>query len=425
MTIPPATVRLRLTALYGGLFLGLGMILLAITYWLFAGQLQSRRPLSPLTRPNIGPPRRVEARETFQRVQDALAQQRAEALRELLVQSAVALAIVSLIAVALGWVVAGRVLRPLRDITATARRLSTHNLDERINLRGPRDELKELADTFDAMLARLAAAFEAQRRFVANASHELRTPLTVQRAAVDVALADPNPTVDSLRTMARRIRRGTQNHERLVASLLTLARSERGIERYEDADLADVVRGALAAAQPEIAERGLRVTSELRTAPVRGDPVLLERLAANLVDNAVRHNVDGGWLDVRTALGDGAALLRVVNSGPVIPPDTVGALFEPFRRRAPDRTGRGQGHGLGLSIVAAITAAHRGTCAANPRPDGGIEITVSLTNESIRPVAAYKPVVGPAEVASSPRRRRTKNALIERQRGESCRQQES
>jgi signal transduction histidine kinase len=229
------------------------------------------------------------------------------------------------------------------------------------------------------MLARLAAAFEAQRRFVANASHELRTPLTAQRAAVDVALADPHPTVDSLRTMAKRIRRGTQQHEHLIASLLTLAHSERGIERYQVVDLGDVLRGILVAETKD-----LQLTCELRAAPVRGDPVLLERLAANLIDNAVRHNTPGGWIHVRTWLdgevGSGGvintAVLHVANSGPVIPAEVGQTLFEPFRRMA--RTADNQGHGLGLSIVAAITVAHHGTCRAWPRPDGGLDITVTL-----------------------------------------------
>src|SRR5919197_3156676 len=213
------SIRLRLTALYGGLFLAVGAVLLAITYGLFARQLErsgagggvpARGPVPPAFLPPAQQQTIESVREHLQR---ALAEQRADALHQLLQQSSEALGIVSVIAVALGWIMAGRVLRPLRDITATARRLSTDTMDERINLRGPRDEIRELADTFDAMLGRLAAAFEAQRRFVANASHELRTPLTVQRAAVDVALADPRPTVASLRTMGERIQRATRHHE--------------------------------------------------------------------------------------------------------------------------------------------------------------------------------------------------------------------
>jgi signal transduction histidine kinase len=371
---PPATVRLRLTALYGGLFLLVGTVLLTITCVLFARQLQG--PGTPHRAISVpaGPPFLPGIEDLRKRVSDALAQQRADALRELIVQSGLALALVSVAAVALGWIVAGRVLRPLRDITATARRLSTHNLDERIALPGPRDELKELADTFDAMLGRLAAAFEAQRRFVANASHELRTPLTVQRAAVDVALADPRPTVESFRTMAERIRAATERHEHLVASLLTLAHSERGVEHYEEVDLAESARSALATAGPL---GDLEIRHELYPALVRGDPALLDRLAANLIDNAVRHNHPGGLIEVRTGTQGGVATLRVVNTGPVVPPEEVGALFEPFRRLTPGRTGK-DGHGLGLSIVAAVTAAHHGTRTACSRPGGGLDVTIAF-----------------------------------------------
>ncbi|MGP3936649.1 sensor histidine kinase [Nonomuraea sp. KM88] len=386
---PAATIRLRLTVLYGGLFVAVGVLLLTITYGLFAQQLQARgrgvpRPDPPVLTPHPNDPGSIR-----ERIVEALAQQRAEALSELLTQSVLALALVSVVATALGWVMAGRVLGPLRDITAAARRLSTHNLDERINLRGPRDELKELADTIDAMLGRLAAAFEAQRRFVANASHELRTPLTVQRAAVDVALA--RPSLESLLTMARRIRAATRRHEHLIASLLTLARSERGIERYQPADLAAAVRDALATAAGDIELKGLRLAHALAPAPLSGDPVLLERLAGNLVENAVRHNVEGGWIDVRTEAGPGSVTLHVANGGARVAPEAVAALFEPFRRHAPDRArGAGQGHGLGLSIVAAITHAHLGRYAARAREGGGLEVSVTLPRAAHAPVPAAK-----------------------------------
>ncbi|WP_165977197.1 sensor histidine kinase [Nonomuraea diastatica] len=390
---PAATIRLRLTVLYGGLFVAVGVLLLTITYGLFARQLQAPgrgtgrgvpRPDPPVLSPHANDPGSIR-----ERIVEALAQQRAEALSELLTQSVLALALVSIVATALGWVMAGRVLGPLRDITAAARRLSTHNLDERINLRGPRDELKELADTIDAMLGRLAAAFEAQRRFVANASHELRTPLTVQRAAVDVALA--RPSLESLLTMARRIRAATRRHEHLIASLLTLARSERGIERYDPVDLAAAVRDALAEAAGDIELKGLRLAHALAPTPLSGDPVLLERLAGNLVENAVLHNAEGGWIDVRTEAGPGSVTLHIANSGARVAPEAVAALFEPFRRHAPDRAGgTGQGHGLGLSIVAAITHAHLGRYAAKAREGGGLEVSVTLPRGVRAPVPAVK-----------------------------------
>jgi signal transduction histidine kinase len=383
---PPTTVRLRLTALYGGLFLVVGVILVAITYALVARQLHAGAsappaPIAPASLPipdGLPQPQQDLIEQLQQQTAQALAQQRADALHQLLVQSAVALGVASVIAVALGWILAGRVLRRLRDITATARRLSTSNLNQRINLHGPRDELKELADTFDAMLTRLAAAFDAQRRFVANASHELRTPLTVQAAAVDVALADPHPTIQSLRTMAERIRAATRRHEHLIASLLTLARSQRGVEHHQQVDLADAVQTALATARSDIQARRLKVSCQLRPSVVLGDPALLERLAANLVDNAVRHNLPGGWIAAQTASDGATVTLQVANSGAALPADVAAALFEPFRRHTPARVADESGHGLGLSIVAAITTAHHGSCTAHPRPDGGLEVTVTL-----------------------------------------------
>ncbi|WBB62381.1 HAMP domain-containing sensor histidine kinase [Streptomyces sp. WMMC500] len=398
------SLRLRLTALYGGLFLVAGVALLAITYALVAGRL-NRRGSGP---PDLGPlPEPWEGgRGPFgtggdgdpapgERLSDGLdllreltgeaaARQREEALDQLLVQSAIALGITAVLAIGLGWVVAGRALRPVRAITATARRLSTHNLDERIGLHGGGGELKELADTFDAMLSRLAAAFEAQRRFAANASHELRTPLTVQRAAIDVALA--HPTTESLTAMAMRVRASTERHERLIAGLLMLARSQAGVAAREEVDLATLAAAALTTAtsttgsQAEGGHKAAGPTAERRLGAARlsGDPVLLERLAVNLVDNAVRYNVPGGRLTVETH-GDGrSAVLRVANTGPAVPQQDVAALFEPFRRLVPDRTGPPTGFGLGLSIVAAVCAAHDGTCVARAREEGGLDVTVTL-----------------------------------------------
>jgi signal transduction histidine kinase len=365
------TVRLRLTALYGGLFLLGGVALLAVTYVLTARRL-AEQPFSPL-QPKVQLPAGMPS-FVVDMIQRARKQQTDQALHELLVQSAIALAIVVVIALVLGWLVAGRVLRPLREITTTAHRLSTRNLNERINLRGPHDELKELADTIDAMLDRISTAFEAQRRFVANASHELRTPLTVQRAALDVALADPEPTVSALRTMGQRIRTATEAQEHLIGGLLTLARSEQGIEQYERVDLAEVAHEAIAA----LDHHGLRISSRLGQAQLYGDATLIERLAVNLVENAARHNGENGWIDIETGWADGAASLRVANSGPRVPPGQVPLLFEPFRRHPAGRTADGTGHGLGLSIVAAIVAAHHGRYDAAARPDGGLDIVVSL-----------------------------------------------
>jgi signal transduction histidine kinase len=273
---------------------------------------------------------------------------------------------------------AGRVLRPIQDMTATARRLSDTNLHERLALEGPRDELKELADTFDGLLGRLESAFESQRRFVANASHELRTPLAIQRTVVDVALADPDATPDELRSMAVSVRDAVDRSEGLIDGLLLLARSQQGAGPTEPVDLAGVVSTALDQAVGEIAGAGLHVRRDLQPAVVTGNRVLLERLAVNLVQNAVRHNVEGGWMEVVTGRSGDRARLTVHNGGHPVPPEQVAGLFEPFRRLGPDRVDGGRGHGLGLSIVQAVATAHDGTIEAAARPDGGLSVTVEL-----------------------------------------------
>jgi signal transduction histidine kinase len=398
---PPVTIRLRLTALYSGLFLAAGGLLLTLAYLLVEHQLNQRFGSGMLAASDGGilhPSMRSgshgssslgegkyftspQARELVAaQLKAAVDRQRTSVLHQLLIQSGLGLAIVAVAAVGVGWLMAGRALRPLRDIIATARRLSTRNLSERISLPGPQDELKEVADTIDEMLGRLAAGFEAQRRFVANASHELRTPLTVQRAAIDVALSDPHPTIESLRAMAARVRVATERHERLIDSLLMLAGGERGVQRYEPVDLAQAVQNALTAAQPAIEDRRLRVTSSLRPAALDGDRDLLAGLAANLVDNAVKYNVAGGEIHVETATDGSRVALSISNTGPELPADMVGQLFQPFRRHAPDRTVTGprRGFGLGLSIVAAITDAHRGVYQASARQGGGLSIAVTF-----------------------------------------------
>lgn len=270
-------------------------------------------------------------------------------------------------------------LQPLQDITVAAQRLSAERLDARIDLAGPQDELKQLADTFDDMLARLEAAFEAQRRFVADASHELRTPLAVMRTEVEVALADPDASAEDLREAAVVVRDATVRADRLVDSLLLLAQSERmqGPSVRERVELPEVGAQALAAVAGEIEERGLNVATSWGPAAALGDRGLLERLAGNLVENAVRHNVDGGWLRVDTGVVDGRARLEVSSSGGVIAPGEVAGLFEAFRRHGTARTAR-RGAGLGLAIVRAVAELHGGTARASARPDGGLVVTVDL-----------------------------------------------
>jgi signal transduction histidine kinase len=358
------TVRLKMTLLYAGVVFVAGALLLSVSYVLVRQNLTNPSNLRNLPADNWT--YNVAAQHEI--AQDALARLRT--------QYVIALATMTGLSVLLGWALAGRMLRPLQRITATAKRVSQDNLDERIGLEGPRDELKELADTFDGMLGRLSGAFASQRRFVANASHELRTPLTVIRTELEVTLADPNATTAELRTMAETVRDATLATERLIQALLTLARSEGGIQRRDDFDLADAARLALAQTGTEAAACHVDMSPTLDPAPVRGDRRLLERLVANLVENAVRHNRDGGSVEVRTGRAAGRSTVEVRNDGDVIPSDALGSLLEPFQRL--DRGARGDGVGLGLSIVRSVAEAHGGSVELHARPAGGLVVRVAL-----------------------------------------------
>ena len=298
-------------------------------------------------------------------------------LAKLLAFWALGLGVMTVASGGLGWYISGRLLRPVREITETARRASEQHLGERLALTGPRDELKELADTFDDMLERLDAAFATQRRFVANASHELRTPLTVMRTAIDVTLAKPSPTAAQLTDMAVRVRRSIDKAESMIEALLTIAVSDQGKLSTEFTDLATMAEDAIDAATPAIERLNLRVDAQLDPAEITGDPQLLERMISNLVDNAVRHNEPGGWIRLRTGRGAAAAYLEIANSGPFIPDDAVSSLFEPFRRMEA-RTGARDGVGLGLSIARSVVTAHHATVTASSQPAGGLDISVQI-----------------------------------------------
>ncbi len=287
--------------------------------------------------------------------------------------SAIALAVIAVAGLGVSWVVAGRMLRPLRTLTAATRRISQDRLHERVALTGPQDELKELADTFDAMVTRLEASFASQRRFVADAAHELRTPLAIVRTGAEVHLAKRHATAEQWAAMARRALTATGRAERLLDGLLALARSDSGAIAAEPHDLAVAAAAALADADPEAETAGLTVTADLRPAPVTGDPVLLDRLVSNLVDNAVRHNAPGGWVAVTTGPG---GTVTVRNGGDPVPPAELDRLFEPFQRMAPGSTG------LGLAIVRSIVRAHGGTVVASPNPGGGLTVTVTVPQPS-------------------------------------------
>jgi signal transduction histidine kinase len=452
LRLPRRTVRLRLTVLYGSLFLVCGAALLGVTYILVehalpgpvlvsarsgpggaaggsvsigTGQPTTGQPTTgqsitglpaggqPVTgqsvatppvpgqpirrtfsqacagRPPTGVGLPATPRETCAYLTRALRAQRSAELGQLLTDCGIALAIMALASIGLGWLVAGRVLRPLRTITAAAQRVSASSLNHRLALAGPDDELRELGETFNGLLARLESSFGAQRQFVANASHELRTPLARQRTLVEVALADPQRSARSLQAACERVLAAGAQQEHLIESMLTLARSQRGLDRREPVDLRAVAGTAVETYDQEARQRGVRVGAALGPAAAFGDARLIERLAVNLVDNALRHNAaDGsspGWVEVTTGTRAGGSYLTVANSGRPVPPAEIGRLFEPFQRLGAERTstahttsadGTRDGHGLGLSIVAAIAAAHDARLTARPLPAGGLTVEV-------------------------------------------------
>jgi len=406
--LPRRTVRTKLTLLYGGLFLVCGIGLLATTYVLlqhtntsvfqaspenilairpdgstFVVNPDSNQPLAEDTQSDPAsvtspPPNGTLNPQQAKAAHDLEAKNANSKNRAFLTRSGAALALMFAVSLGLGWLVAGRILRPVRIITTSTRQISAANLHRRLALQGPGDELKELGDTIDDLLTRLEASFQSQRRFVANASHELRTPLTLLRLVVQVALADPDATVESLRTAHERVLNTTYQQEQLINALLTLARGERGLDRRQPVDLTDMTTEILLTRETEADRRGLRLTTHLDDAHTLGDPHLIERLVVNLVDNALRHNTASGRIEVSTTSRAGAAVLSVTNTGPVVPADQVSRLFQPFQRLDPDRTHHDGGLGLGLSIVQAIATAHSATISAHPHTEGGMEITVAF-----------------------------------------------
>ena len=385
---PRPTARLRLTLLYGGLFTQAGAGLLGFTYWLFdhatAGKQIVPKPPANSARKVNSWHKATECNlihPACSRYLPVQQTQPAHYLHTLLAQSGIALAVMAALAFALGWVVAGRVLRPVRTITATARAISATSLHQRLTLTGPDDEFNELAATLNGLLARLEASFTAQRHFVASASHELRTPLTLDHTLLQLALRNPRTSIEQWRTTGQELLESGQQQQRLLEALLTLATSEAGLSNREPADLSEAAAASLHATRPQASQQHLDIQAALDPAPVLGDPHLIERLAVNLLDNAVRHNTTGGTIQLSTGQHDGHPVICVTNTGPLIPPDQVTRLFQPFERLATPRTSNGNGHGLGLSIVAAIADAHDAKIAAHARPDGGLHIQVSFPRQ--------------------------------------------
>jgi len=380
------SARSRLTLLYASLFALGGAALVWITYLLVAHTLHSTtdatipRAIEPAigkcvvaAQTHGGPAALNQCAALYAHgVQAGASAQRSTTLTHLLTYSLLSLAGAALLAAVAGWFAAGRILRPVHRLTAAARAASEQNLSQRIALQGPRDELRELADTFDTMLERLDRAFASQRQFIANAGHELRTPLTVMRTAMDVVLDQPEPMREELLSMAADVRRAVDQSERLIEVLLVLARNDRARALTDPLDLATVAEDALEGRSAD----GITTATTLGEAPVTGDGVLLERLVANLLDNAERYNVAGGTVTISTTTDNGTSLVRVVNTGPVVPPDMVDRLFLPFTR-LDDRT-RHDGFGLGLALVSSITTVHNGTVQATAVPAGGLDITVRL-----------------------------------------------
>ncbi|RMI06959.1 sensor histidine kinase [Cellulomonas triticagri] len=390
------SLRVRLTALYAGAAAVSGAVLVAVTYAFVASTIADQ----PLDTVMIALPEAtldgtgdlltgegLTIQDVAAAVTEVNEQSRAEILTALLRWSGAALLLAVALAAVVGRVVASRAVAPLHQITATARRVADDNLHSRIGLDGPRDEITDLADTFDAMLERLDRSFDGQRRFVAHASHELRTPLTITRTVLEVALDDPATPAET-RALGEQLLAVNARHERLIDGLLTLATSQGAPVAAEDVDLVRVVRTVLASAAHEVAARGVRLELDLEPAPLRGDPLLLERLVQNLVDNAVRYNDPSGFVRIRTGTVGGAAEVEVTNAGPRVPSDDVPSLFEPFRQLGPDGAERHRregylrgGVGLGLPVVLAVTEAHGGEVDARARDSGGLRVRVRLPHD--------------------------------------------
>ena len=399
------TVRLRLTLLYGALFLACGTVLVAITYAL-ASQTPAVYTLSgpdgdtnalaqatgaPSSDGSLHSTAREQgdggisdaagspqSAELARRTEAAARAQRTRQLHALLTASGIALAITTVISLGVGWIVARHLLKRLQRVTAAARTISAGNLHERLQLDSPDDELKELGDTFDQLLTRLEASFVAQRQFIANVSHELRTPMTRQRTLAQLALSDPEATVDSLRVAHERVLTAGERQEQLILALLTLARGQAGISRREPFDLTRLTEGVVLTRSAEAVRRKLTVRTDLGPADASGDAALAERVVINLVDNALRHNVPGGLVEISTRTEDGQAVLTVANTGRPIEESAIARLFQPFERLDADRTGHAEGLGLGLSIVQAIAEAHGATIHTRPRLGGGLVTSVTF-----------------------------------------------
>jgi len=357
-----------MSLLYAALICTSVITVLSVIYLIAPGLLQHR---AWTAKPGQGLPARLASRQSSGIFSSFITSNSFRA-------AVVAVAVMAVLSLGVGWLIAGRFVRPLRAITATARDISASNLHRRLGLHGQADEFSELGETLDDLFARLEASFESQRHFIANASHELRTPLSAGRALLQVAIADPEPSVQSLRATCVELVDLADQQERLFAALLTLANSECGLQQAEPLDLASITEQVILDRQHAAGQKAVRLSTALAAAPVTGDQNLVASLVANLVDNAIRHNQPGGKADIRTAMTGSGAMLMVSNTGTLVPPDAVDDLFQPFRQLGSQRIRSGEGHGLGLAIVRAIADAHGAGVSAVPRPAGGLDVTVTF-----------------------------------------------
>ena len=406
--LPRRTVRLRLTLLYGSLFILSGIVLLALTnLWSVSiAPAGSQGIATPTETTRLG---QAQARIQDLESQVTALQDHLQVLEshQLFVASAFSLAVMAVVSIGVGWLMAGRILRPLRAIATATQHISEDDLGRRLPAAGPEDELKELANTINELLSRLQTAFDAQRQFVANASHELRTPLTLERAMLEVALGDPDASAVALRSTCEGVLAANQEQERLIEALLTLARSQRGLDHREAVDLAETARKVIAACRPQAQGRGVSIQADLAAASFAGDPSLAERMVANLAENAIRYNVPGGRVVITVGTRNRRAFLAIANTGSEVPPDQVQRLLLPFQRLSPGRAGEAGGSGLGLSIVTAIAKAHDATISAASESGGGLRVEVSFAT-----LTSDAPT--PAGLAALPARRKRRTGRFRR-----------